>query len=344
MPDIGGIKIPPSDSNSAVPSPSKLPPDLHVHPPNAIERRAWRAMMPDVANSADPSHVHVATAMLDGYGPHPRVIGAVATSASHRGAPIQWPRVAMHVISPLRRRGVATALLNAAAAAEAQRGLGRDIDGTPRPIALAAWSLIEPNSPSVGIWQTMGFIGRARLAEHNVSLEAAEARLAPLLDQMRAGDWIPADAQVIPLGRVTSQQLEQVVQLHLEYLGGTPEQLRRQIGTGERGSFDRDLSLVLLRGGRVVGFTLGGMVSAGVCGIDANVLERAHQLGWANLLLKLTATRLLLERGVNTVRFQSCDHHTDTRKITRMLGGTLQRESWLMYRVFAPPTPSLGGG
>ncbi len=343
MPDIGGIKIPPSDSNSAVPSPSKLPPDLHVHPPNAIERRAWRAMMPDVATSADPTHVLVATAMLDGYGPHPRVIGAVATSASHRGAPIQWPRVAMHVISPLRRRGVATALLNAAAAAEAQRGLGTDIDGTPRPIALAAWSLIEPNSPSVEIWQAIGFTGRATLAEHDVSLQAAEARLAPLLDQMRAGDWIPADAQVIPLGRVTSQQLEQVVQLHLEYLGGTVERLRRQIGAGERG-FDRDLSLVLLRGGRAVGFTLGGMLDVDVCGIDANVLERAHQLGWANLLLKLTATRLLRQRGVNTVRFQSCDHHTDTRKTTRMLGGTLRRESWLMYRTFTPRPPSSRSG
>lgn len=296
-------------------------------------------LLPDAAKASDACRVLVAMAPYPQPADEPRVVGAIATAGSHRNVPIHWPRVSVHVIPPMRRRGIMTALLHAAVASERRRGLGIEPDGRAGTIALAAWSLVAPGSTAEQVWKSLGFTNHVTLAEHEVSLAEAEARLGPLHEQMTQAGWIPEDAQVLPLAQTTPTQQEQLIALHLAHLGGNAQQLREQlIARRGGGGFDRDLSMVLLRGGRAVGFTLGGMLPDGACSIDANVLEPAHRLGWANLLLKLTAARVLRARGVERVRFQSCDFHTDTRKTTRMLGGDLRHESRLMYRSFPPIT------
>jgi GNAT superfamily N-acetyltransferase len=323
---------------------SPAPPDLEIRPPAVVERRAWRMLLPEAAASADACRALVAVAPfgMPGVPEQPRVIGAIAVGDSFQGAPIQWPRVCIHVIPPMRRRGVANALLHAAARAGSRRGLGRGPDGRPGPLALAAWSLVSPGDAAAEVWRSIGFTEHVTFCEHEVSLRRVEDRLAPLHDQMRQSGWIPDDARVIPLAQASADQREQLVALHVEHLGGSAALLRQQLAASRRVPFDPDLSMLLLRDGRTVGFTLGRVQPDGVCSVDATVLHPAHRLSWANLLLRLTAGRLLMSRGVTTARFQSCEQHADTRKFARHTGAVLKREQWLMFRVFAPPPRPAG--
>ena len=87
--------------------------------------------------------------------------------------------------------------------------------------------------------------------------------------------------------------------------------------------------------GDVSGFILGHRTSREVIHVDANVLEPAVRGGWANIWLKLEATRGAISIGVKTFVFTTFDHYADTRSFTEKLQGATVRTMVLMYRPIA---------
>jgi GNAT superfamily N-acetyltransferase len=321
-------------------STARLPPGFAIRLPTPAERRACRMLLPAPLTGAEPCTVVVASVPAHVLGRRddppdaPRIVGAIAVAQPHARSPSRWPRVCVHVIPPLRRHGIATALMRTVVDHERRRGLGRLPDGRLGPVALAAWDDVDPQGDVARQWQSIGFTSEFEYEEHELSVQAVVDRFGPLLAEMTQAGWIPGDARIVPLAEADAAQREQLVQLYVEHLNGAAEQVRAELNDPRVS--DPALSMVLLRGGRPVGFTLGAVREPGVCTVDANVLEPSHRLGWANLWLKLTAGEVLLSRGIPRTRFQTRDAYSDTRKVVRQVNGVTRRLA-RFYRFF-PPT------
>jgi hypothetical protein len=163
-------------------------------------------------------------------------------------------------------------------------------------------------------------------------LDQFEPRLAPLYERMRKQGRIPESAQIIPLYEA---DFEAVTRLHLALLGGDAATLMRRIRGEGSDAFSAQYSRVLLIDGRVSGFILGHRTSREVIHVDANVLEPTVWGGWANIWLKLEATRGAISIGVKTFVFTTFDHYADTRSFTEKLQGVTARTMVLMYRPIA---------
>jgi hypothetical protein len=160
-------------------------------------------------------------------------------------------------------------------------------------------------------------------------LDQFEPRLAPLCERMRRQGRIPASAQIIPLYEA---DLEAVTRLHLAQLGGDAATLMRRLRGEGPDAFSARYSRVLLVDGRMMGFILAHRASRDVAHVDANVVEPSLRGGWANIWLKLEATRGAISIGVKTFVFTTFDHYADTRSFTEKLQGTTVRTMALMYR------------
>jgi hypothetical protein len=160
-------------------------------------------------------------------------------------------------------------------------------------------------------------------------LARALETLSPLYQKVRKENWIPASARIIPLSEA---DLDAVAQLHIQCLGGTRRILMPRLRGDSPLRYDPFFSRVLMVDGEIRGFTLGRIQSDGVCEIDANVLHPSVRLGWANLLLKFEAARLLLEHGCGTIRYITFSQHTDTHRVSRQVGARLVRTLVQMRR------------
>lgn len=124
----------------------------------------------------------------------------------------------------------------------------------------------------------------------------------------------------------------EVLQLHLDHLGGDRETLARKLRGEGAGAFHPRYSRVLTRDGRVVGCILCHRRSQTVAVVDANVVAPELRSGWANVWLKLEATQLALALGITHFHFTSFDHYADTRSFTAKLGGVTTRRWAMMQR------------
>jgi N-acetylglutamate synthase-like GNAT family acetyltransferase len=273
-------------------------------------------LLPEVRNGAD---YFVA---VDGQ--HQLMIGAAAMTQTCRTQPITGPGIAVQVIEPCRRQGVATTLLTNLERAAAQTfGAG----------ALYATKRVEQNSAESHGWQWLGFTPVDTVEEHNLPTEHIEAKLGPLVERMRARGRIPENARIIPLYEANAAS---ILQLHLDQMGGERRELYRKILGKGVGAFHPRYSCVLLIDGRVKGCILAHREAADVAAVDANILDPNVRGSWANVWLKLEATRGAIGLGIKTFQFTTFDHYTDTRSFTEQLGGSTTRTTHLMYRRFVP--------
>ncbi len=236
-----------------------------------------------------------------------------------RTAPLVGPGVAIHVIEPCRRHGVATALVEALAA-EARRRKAQ---------ALYSARRVECDGDEFCAWRRLGFEVCETVEEHELPLDQFEPRLAPLVERMRASGRIPADAHIIPLYAANPAA---VLQLHLDHMGGERGLLYQKIRGQGPGAFHPRYSRVLMVGDRVAGCILAHRKSRLVAGVDATILIPEVRGGWANVWLKLEATQGALSLGITHFHFTSFDHYADTRRFTKLLGGVTTRKWALMYR------------
>jgi GNAT superfamily N-acetyltransferase len=252
-------------------------------------------------------------------GQHQLVVGAAAAARAYRQHPLPGPGIAIRVIEPCRRRGIGTNLL---------QHLMRTVHAHGAK-ALYAANRVPLETPEMQAWKSLGFIPCETVEEHTLPLAEFEPRLAPLLQRMRAQGKIPLGARIIPLYRAN---LPAVLQLHLDSLGGDRGELYRKLRSEGPRAFHPRYSRVLTINDQVKGCILAHRTGQETAAVDANIVDPGLRGGWANVWLKLEATRGALSLGIKTFEFTTFDHYADTRRFADKLGGTTIRTTALMYR------------
>jgi len=284
-------------------------------------------LLPRATGAAQVSRVYVAVAGEPG-----QVVGAVALGLDRQRDMRDGWRIDVRVIVPFRGRGIGRALVEHAIDQARHHGIR----------ALDAWAWVEPETDEARVWTALGFTPCQHRLEYEADLRQAHATLMPFYDRIVEEGWIPPNARIIAL---VEADVEAVADLHVQYLGGNRRVLMPLLRGDGAEPFDPKYSRVLLLDGRVVGFTLGRILPGGVCEIDANVLHPSVRLGWANLWLKKEAAAMLLEGGIQTIRYFSLQQHTDTQRVSRQVGGRLVRTMLQMRRELPPAaTPTAGEG
>jgi GNAT superfamily N-acetyltransferase len=281
----------------------------YIQPGAATHAKALRMLLPGMRErGADFVALESATG---------RVIGAAAASQAVRPLPPCGPGIAIEVIPPCRRQGIARSLLQHLESATARAGAQ----------ALYSAQRVAQESDAAKCWVRLGFTPHETVETQRLPLDQFEPRLAPLLARMQSR--IPATAEIIPLYR---SNLPAVLQLHLDHLGGSRGDIYRKLrGTGPA-AFHPRYSRVLVVGGRVVGCILAHRKDKDTAIVDADIVEPALRGGWANVWLKLEATRGALRLGIKNFEFTSFDHYADTRSFTKKLGGKTVETHVLMIK------------
>lgn len=246
------------------------------------------------------------------------VIGAAAITRSVRSKPPIGPGVALHVIPTWRRRGIGSALLNR---------LKQQALDTPTEAFYALQKIAAGTEEEIG-WRWLGFKPLETVVYHELALAAIESRLTPLYDWMRQKGAIPDDAAIIAL---CDSDRESVADLHLSELGGNRSLLLRKMHGEGPEPYHPLYSRVLVVSGTVKGCILAHRESKQVAVVDANILAPDVRGGWANLWLKLEATRGAMKLGIERFIYSTFDHYADTRAFSEMLGGVETRRMLLMH-------------
>jgi GNAT superfamily N-acetyltransferase len=250
---------------------------------------------------------------------HRLVIGAAAATRAVRRQPRAGPGVAVHVIEPCRRHGVGTSLVSQLASAARAGGAQ----------ALFAARRVDQDSDEMRGWASLGFTACETVQEHLLPLEQFEPRLAPLLDRMQKQGRIPSTARIIPLYQANHPA---VLQLHLDHLGGDRGDLYRKLKGSGNGAFHPRYSRVLMVGDAVTGCILAHRRDKDTAVVDADIVDPSLRGGWANVWLKLEATRGALRLGIKQFQFTTFDHYADTRSFAMKLGSVITRTTVLMMR------------
>ncbi len=266
-----------------------------------------------------PSLGRVATTLVAVDGEHGLVVGAAAATSEFRPKEPKGPGVAVHVIPPCRRQGVGGALLEEVARLARERGAH----------AIYSANRVEAGSEEERACEWLGFEPSEQVLEHELPLEGFERILAPLHERMKKRGKIPAGARIIPL---YAADHDAVLDLHLASMGGDRESLKARMRGGVARAFTPRYSRVLMIDDRVVGCILAHIVSREVAIADANIVSPELRGGWANIWLKLEATRGALSIGIKKFHFTSFDHYEDTRSFTSKLGGVTTKTTMLMQR------------
>ncbi|HEX6963205.1 MAG TPA: GNAT family N-acetyltransferase [Lacipirellula sp.] len=254
-------------------------------------------------------------------GGHRLVVGAAALVTTPRLTPVAGYGALVHVIPPCRGKGIGRALL------EPLQQAARELGGR----ALYAARRVDVGSDEMAGWRRLGFSICETVKEHELPLERFEPRLAPMLAWFRRHKSIPAEARIVPLFLADRQQ---VLQLHMAHLGGDRASLERRLAGQGEGAFHGRYSRVLLIGDRVIGCILAHGESPTAAVVDAVIVAPEYRGGWANVWLKLEATRGAQELGITHFRFATFDRYGDTRRFTEKFGGVTTRTSVLMYRAW----------
>lgn len=282
----------------------------------SADAKAFRMLLPAVGN-VKLRMVAVSTA-------DNLVVGAAAVSQSMRSKPPIGPGVAIHVIPPCRRKGIGGAML---------RSLHQAAEGANAE-AMYAMRKVEAATDEEQGWRWLGFQPLETVVYHELPLEAIELRLAPLQDWLNAKQAIPENAKIIAL---CDADREAVADLHVATLGGDRNSLLKRMRGEGLGAYHPLYSRVLVVDGKTKGCILAHRESEELAVVDANVLATDLRGGWANLWLKLEATRGAANLGIDRFVYSTFDHYEDTRAFSQMLGGVETKRMLLMHRLINEP-------
>jgi Acetyltransferase (GNAT) family len=259
------------------------------------------------------------------------VVGAAVATRFFRQQPLAGPGIGVHVIEPCRRNGIGAGLLQHLT--RAARAAGAE--------ALYCTKRVELGSEEMRRWQQFGFAACASVEDHILPLEKFELRLGQLVERMHEAGRIPVEARIIPLYQADPAA---VLQLHLDQLGGDRGELYRKLRGVGAGAFHPRYSRLLMIGEKVKGCILAHRAGKDTAIVDADIIEPSLRGGWANVWLKLEATRGAFRLGIKQFQFTTFDHYTDTRKFAMKLGGMTTRTTLLMMRPIVESNGLAGEG
>jgi GNAT superfamily N-acetyltransferase len=290
-----------------------------IRPAADADAKAVRMLVPELRD--------VAAAFVAVDQAHGLVIGAAAATRLARRQPLVGPGVAVHVIEPCRGQGIGAALV---------RQLGTAVRRAGAAALYTARRALEGSDEMRG-WMTLGFVPCETVREHMLPLDQFEPLLAPLLARMRERGRIPPAARITPLYQAN---LPAVLQLHLDHLGGNRGELYRKLRGDGAGAFHPRYSRVLVVGDKTLGCILAHRYDEETAVVDADIVDPSLRGGWANVWLKLEATRGAMRLGIKRFQFTSFDHYSDTRNFSAKLGGAVTQTTVLMMRPLRPEDES----
>lgn len=285
-----------------------------VRMPAPHEARGARMLCPQAYGNRTPPIAFVAVT-----GNPAQVVASLAMNPwpqGHVRGFVVWVRVA----APFRRRGIARALVNAAAAEARARGVK----------ALYASDPLESGSPDLPICRALGMTESITVNHYQAASERVVDVVRPLALELRSRGWIPTDAEVVGMKEVPDQTL---AQMHVTLLGGVMPVILARLRGAAPESFAPALSYGLRRGGDVIGALLGRAIEPGVAFVDAIIIRPEYRMGWAHLMLKLHAAERAVALGFRELRFTAYDNHKDTRKMASKSGATLVKQTVIPYRL-----------
>jgi hypothetical protein len=280
-------------------------PDIHVRGAHGLEVKLCRMLLGNEGTTHPDHHLFIA---VDKDG-RPQGAGCVRSGLEAVEEP--WG-VHFQALPGLRDNAPGRALLDYARAYAASYGA----------MKLQTLRWFERGSVEELNWTSLGFWTHQFRYAHEIDASRGYERLTPLIEQVRDRGWIPENARIISLAEAN---LDEVLKLHVEHLGGTTRQLRSKVDGTAPHSYDRQASLVLLCGDKTMGLTLGWFPSTSVCEVAANVLHPAVRLGWADIVLKYEALKRVTSRGATRFRFCTAEKHTDSRRSLEWVGGGTTR-------------------
>jgi N-acetylglutamate synthase-like GNAT family acetyltransferase len=303
---------------------------FQIRPGADHDWRALRMLIPEAFHHGSGARAFVATAEDD-----QKVIGAAAISPRLRSEPVSGPRVALHVIPPFRRRGIASRLLASCACIAAGQGAA----------ALYAWQPLLPDSAEARAYAALGFDRSVKVEQGRADVQKSYEYLKPRYDQMVERQYIPASAKLVPLNAAYAGE---IARLHVQFLGGRADEIEAQVRGQSPVRYHPDLSPMILFDGQVMGFTLARLWDDGNVLVDSQAIHPLLRQGWANLWLKFAGVCACRDMQIRTILFYSYDRHTDTRKLSRKVGVS-SREMIEPYALLetlrfagAPPTDERG--
>ena len=180
--------------------------------------------------------------------------------------------------------GVATALLAKVESAPRERSV------PPRFTQQNAWRRKAANCEDGNGWA----LRRLKLSRStHLRLSTSKPKLGPLIERMRTKGRIPP---MLGLSRSMKQMRPPYCKCILTRWAASAASCIGRFGD-EGWPLSPRYSCVLLVGDRVKGCILAHRVAADVAAVDANILDPSVRGGWANVWLKLEATR-----GADSVR------------------------------------------
>lgn len=252
-----------------------------------------------------------------------RVLGAAALLEAMRPRPPVGPGAMVHVIPPRRRQGIGRALIDTLVAAARAR----------HAEALYAIQRVDAESEQHYAWQRLGFSPLEQVVDHEVELTRVIERLTPLWDRIAGQGWAPDDARLVSLYEADRGQ---VADLHLRELGGDRRDLLRKLRGEGVGAYQPVYSRVLLIGREpqreVAGCLLARRLDRETAAVEANIVDPGIRAGWANIWLKLDASRGAQSLGIHRFLWRTFDRYQDTRAFTEQVGGKVLRTELLMHR------------
>lgn len=275
---------------------------VHVRAAKAEETYACRMLMPEgfTPTSAPELFVAVTTTSPSA------VVGAAAVGWRQLSKPPGFP-VQIHVIAPLRRRGIGRALL--AAVTEACRG---ETD------LLHAWTMLSDESAGAAFLRREGFETRQRFLNFEADGKRFHAMVDALRNRMSRSGKIPEGVRTVPLKDAPA---DEVVALVATTFDALPAFVAAKITAEGISSYDVDNSMVLMADGKVEGALL-YIWKDGVPMIDVNVVSEPFRRGWANVLLLEATTRGGLATGADRFRFSCDQHNRDTINLAKRVSAT----------------------
>jgi GNAT superfamily N-acetyltransferase len=285
---------------------------LSIRPALPEDAQAFRMLLPQTFHALDIRLIVEADRPA-------RIVAAAGLTTAQRPTPLVGPGAALHVIKPYRHQGIGKELISRLANEARSRGA----------LSLYAVHRVDTAGAEAREWSWLGFSPCETVEYHELPLDQFERRLAPLCERLGKQGKVPTSAQIVPL---YESDLEAVTRLHLAQLGGDAASLIRRLCGEGADAFSARYSRVLLVDGLVMGFILAHRASRDVAHVDANVVEPSLRGSWANIWLKLEATRGAMSIGIKKFVFTTFDHYADTRRFTEKLQGTTVRTTVLMYR------------
>jgi GNAT superfamily N-acetyltransferase len=267
---------------------------VKIRPPEGIELRICRMLLPEISGPAGVVQYHVAVEPG-----RSQVVGAVGIREDFTQA-TRWI-IDVHVIAPARGKGVCRQLIEAAGIEAASHGVG----------ALDAWVLPEDGSEQVRQIQKFGFGLYKKIFEFETSTTEILAAGGSIYKRVEERGSIPASARLISL---KDADMSAVIALHTAYLGGTAEGLLPRMGLGGQVPFEPHLSLVLLVDDHVMGMALGHLrADPRIYEFDALVIHPSLRSGWAAAWLRYEQARRVVGLGCTSVRYMTFDQKLGAR-------------------------------